>query len=498
MNLLSSIFSNIPFMILCLYIAGLFAISMYAKKLSQGGGSSAFLLAGRQLTSPLVAVSVAGLAVGAASTVGVAESAYNSGLAAGWYNGAWAAGALVMGVVAAGKYRRLGISTLPELFDRVFGKESRLISAISLLIVLMMITSLQYLAGGAILSTLLPEFFTFQTGMLVSAVVFIGIALIGGLWSSGLSNILSVALIYFGIIIATIMTVIKSGGIANLSAQLPAGDHWFSFQGNLPMAALIGWFVVMITQTLSAQGPVQIACSAKDTGAAKKGFIWGAAIIFPIGFLCAILGMAARVQFPDILPTLALPQIILALPPVVAGIVLSALWAADVSTACTILMGASTLFTQDIFKRFLAPDTDEKGLLKVSRLSVAAIGIITLILAFHASDIVKTMMIGLSLTTAFTLIFLMVIFKPEWCRRSSAFWTTLVGLAGLAAWQFIPAIPLFFKTTLPFFNHPIYFEWFLCTATFFSVPLFDKRRVSLHGSVEANDEENSLEAPIIS
>lgn len=478
MNFFSTIFSNIPFLILCIYIGGLFAISAYASKLSKGS-SSDFLLAGRKMSSPLVAVSVAGLAIGAAATVGVAESAYNMGLAAGWYNAAWAAGALMMGLLAAGRYRQLGVATLPELFDRVFGKQSRLISAFALLIVLMMITSLQYLAGGAILSALLPEFFDFKSGMLVSAVVFIGIALIGGLWSSGLSNLLSVALIYFGVIIATVITVSKSGGITAIASQLPPSNHWFSLQGTLPMATLIGWFVVMITQGLSAQGPVQIACSAKDASAARKGFIWGALIVFPTGFFCAILGMAARVQFPDLLPTLALPQVILALPPLIAGIVLAALWAADVSTACTILMGASTLFTQDIFKGFIRPESSDQVIAKISRLSVAAIGIITLVLAFHASNIVQTMMISLSLTTAFTLVFLMVLFKPEWCRKSSAFWTTLVGIVGLAAWQFAPAVPRFFANHLPFFSHPIYLEWLLCTLTFFVVPLFDSRRVQV-------------------
>ncbi len=470
MNTLLNSLSNIPFLILCLYIAALFGISFYTKKRSSQG-STAFLLAGRQLTTPLVAVSVAGLAIGAASTVGVAESSYNVGLAAGWYNGAWAAGALVMGLIGAAKYRELGVSTLPELFERVFGKYSRLMSAIALLIVMMMITALQYMAGGAILSTMLPDVFDFRSGMLISAVVFIGIALIGGLWSSGLSNLLSVALIYFGIILVTVVTVMKAGGISQIQSQLPPSDHWFSLKGTIPLSVLVGWFVVMITQTLTAQGPVQIACSAKDGKAAKRGYLWGALIIFPIGFLCALLGIAARAQFPGILPTLALPQIILSLDPVLAGIVLSALWAADVSTACTILMGASTLFTQDIFKRFISPESDDQKLLKISRFSVVIVGLITLWLAFNAKEIVQTMMIGLSLTTAFTLVFLLVIFRPQWCRMSTAFWTTLVGVAGLALWQFVPAIRVF--------SHVIYFEWLICVATAILVYFIDPRKISL-------------------
>ena len=48
-------------------------------------------------TTALGAAFLAGLAVGGASTIGVAERAYEVGLSAGWYNAAWAAGAAAQG-----------------------------------------------------------------------------------------------------------------------------------------------------------------------------------------------------------------------------------------------------------------------------------------------------------------------------------------------------------------------------------------------------------------
>lgn len=53
-----------------------------------------FLFVYRKMGPFLVAVNVAGLAIGAASTIGVAENAFTTGLAAGWYNAAWSAGEL--------------------------------------------------------------------------------------------------------------------------------------------------------------------------------------------------------------------------------------------------------------------------------------------------------------------------------------------------------------------------------------------------------------------
>ena len=63
---------SIQLAIIVLYIAVLFGISFYAKRLASNGSTN-FLFAGRKLGAGLVAVNVAGLAVGAASTIGVAE-----------------------------------------------------------------------------------------------------------------------------------------------------------------------------------------------------------------------------------------------------------------------------------------------------------------------------------------------------------------------------------------------------------------------------------------
>ena len=106
---------SIQLMIVCLYVVLLFAISFYVKHRANKNPME-YLFAGRKLSTSLIAFNVTGLAVGAASTVGVAENATQVGIAAGWYNGAWAIGAVVMGILAAGKYRQMGCSTIPELF----------------------------------------------------------------------------------------------------------------------------------------------------------------------------------------------------------------------------------------------------------------------------------------------------------------------------------------------------------------------------------------------
>ena len=72
--------------------------------------------------------------------------------------------------------------------------------------------------------------------MLTSAVVFIGITLIGGLWSSGLSNIVSVLLIYLGVLYSAYTSVSSVGGLDALQAALPQAQNMLS-----PVAGM-RWF----------------------------------------------------------------------------------------------------------------------------------------------------------------------------------------------------------------------------------------------------------------
>ncbi|UCF06271.1 MAG: sodium:solute symporter family protein [bacterium] len=468
---------TIPFVIVCLYIVLLFVVTWATRRLSRGG-MIAYLLAGRNLPYWVVAPLLTGLAVGGASTIGVAERAYTSGLSAGWYNAAWAAGAILVGLIAAERYRSLEVTTIPELFERYYSVSGRGVGVLGQLALQIVITSLQYVAGGAILSSLLPGVFNFQSGMLVTAIVFVGITLIGGFWAAGLTNIINVILIYAGVLLGAFLVVGKVGGFGELVAQLPDGHGGFDL-GAIGWGIVIAWFIVMCTTVFSVQSIAQISFAAKDSTSAKRGFILGGLIILPVGFISAVIGLAAAVLHPGIIPTEALPRTVLGLSPVVAGVILAGLWAADVSTASALLVGSATLVVGDLIKRFIAPDLTERKERIISRIAVLALSVITYLLAVSVSGILKTLLIGLCLTTAYTLVTLMTLFWPGVCRRGHAMWTLLMSMAALVLWLIFPGIPAFFSGIgLP---HPIYFTWIVSLATFIVVALIDKRTIRSAG-----------------
>lgn len=447
---------SIATLIVGIYVILLFSISWISKHLARGKTEN-YVLAGRRMTTPLIMVTIVGLAVGGASTIGVAEQAYVKGISAGWYTSAWGIGAIVMGLTVAKKYRKLNITTIPEMLERYYDKKS-MIAGISIqILVQLCIMSLQYVAGGTILAALMPEVFNITTGMIMSAVVFIGVTLLGGMWSAGISNVLNVSLKYVGITLAVIMAIYSMGGMAAIESQAPSAAALDLVDG-VGLTTIITWIVTLITVNLSLQSIIQISLSAKSVSTARKGFIIGGLLMLPIGFISAYLGVVAAELYPGLTPTLALPKLIMGMNPWLAGITLAALWAADVSTACNLLLSSGTLFSQDIYKRFINPNVNEAIYMRVTRLSVVAMGILTFIFALTITGIIATLMQGLSLMAGFAVIVLMTLYAPQYCSKVSAFYTLVAAVVTLIAWNAVPQIHV-----VP---HVIYLEWIVCAVTF--------------------------------
>ena len=461
----------IPFTIILIYISLLYAVTWWSRRLSRGEGLVGYLLAGRNFPFWITAVMLTGLAVGGASTIGVAEHAYACGMAAGLYNTAWGAGAIIAALFVVRRLREMEISTLPGMFERYYGVGGRILGVAGQLGVQVVITALQYVAGGAILSSLMPDLFTFGSGMLVTAVVFVGITLIGGFWAAGLTNLINVFMIYTGVLLGVVMLLVRPevGGISGLVGRLPQGHPGLS-PGGLPGGVVLAWFVVMAVTALGNQSVVQVGFASRDGAAARKGFLLAGLIILPVGFISAFIGLAAAALHPGIEATKALPMVVLDLSPFVAGLILAGLWAADVSTACALLLGSATLVVDDIIKRFFFPRLDARGEWLASRGTVLLISLVTYGMATSVSGILRTLLAGLALNAGFAVVVCTTLFCPSLCRTGSALWVLLATGAGLAAWFIVPK-------GWHVFPHPVFYTLIAATAAFMIVALVDRRRI---------------------
>ena len=460
--------------VIIVYLCALLFTSWYSTKKQKEASVESFLYADKSLSTLLVGVTVAGLAVGGSSTTGVAQNAFKAGMSAGWYDTAWAAGALLMAFAFAGKLRESGLKTINGMWNQVFGTGFQNLSLVVQLATQLTIVALQMVAGGTILSALIPAI-SFKMGILLSAIVFIIIAYVGGMWSAALSNVVNVVVIYVGLILGLIVAISHFGGLETINANLPAGvsgdgSHWYDLISGMGTAAITAWFLTMLLQASPNSGLIQIALSSKDAKTARNGFILAAILMIPAGFISAMYGIIAAAFFPDLQNSaMAMATVTAQINPLIAGLLLAGLWAADVSTATGLMVSLGTMITNDLIVKFIKPDMDNSTQLKTSKIMILVCAIAAFIAANTVRSVLGTLMTVLTLWAPYTILMLGIFYFPQTIKKSSGW---LVFASGIVVFL----LSQFFMPSLAIMGQPIYTTTLVCLIVYAIVAVCDKNR----------------------
>lgn len=463
---------NIPLIVVILYVIMLLGISIIVSRKSKKDGEDFLLYKGKNNTM-ITAVTIAGLAIGGASTIGISENAFSVGLSAGWYNVAWAFGAICASFTVVKKLRKSGFNTVTKLVQSVYDEKAGVMMTIAMILIQCTIIALQYIAGGSILSSLLPGVFDIKTATFFSFLIFMLIGFVGGMGSASLSNILNISLIYIGVIVSAVLVLFNQGGweAAQAMASSTPDVPYMSLTSGMGIPAIIAWMIVMVGNTNSVQGAVQIGLTSRDDKSAVNGFRIGALMMIPIGFLCAMLGVASKALIPNVEATQALPMIIMSLPPVMAGLTLSGLWAADMSTACSMLIGCSTTVSHDVFfKTKLGEKMKDKSFI-VNKIIILAVGIFTYILSSQLGTILSAMKVCLSMSIGSSIIVVVGLWCPRFAGKNAGFFTIVSSVLAAGAWIIFPGLHDIFKDIG-------YLMIVVSGLTFIFVSLIDKNKVS--------------------
>ncbi|MBS7526735.1 sodium:solute symporter family protein [Fusibacter paucivorans] len=465
--------NSIALLVVVAYMVALISFSFYARRMQAkraktGESGDSFLLANRSFGMVLVMVTIIGVALGANGTVGISQNGYAFGISAGWYDGAFAVGIVATAFLFVKKLRSLNLKTISQIYGDYYGEKTRFISSVGQLFMNFCIMIAQFIAGGAILSSLLPQYFTLSNGMLISGAIFLAIASIGGMMSTGITNVVNIVLLYISVILAVIFTLSSVGGWDVLVQSLPEPETFLHPVDGLGVGVFISYLILFFVHVPTSQSTVQMIFAAKDEKSAFWGYLIGGLMVLPFGFATAMIGMAARVMFPTLENTaMALPSVIMTFPGVVAGIVLAGMWAADVSTATSLILGNSALFINDIYKPMRKSDTpfDE---VRFSKIVGVVFTVLTLFCAFFIKFLLKFITMGLSLCVAYFIILIASLYFPKLCKNSSAILTLLASFIVVALWMIVPAFS-------GMFSHVIYPQLIVCFTVFFLTAFFDKK-----------------------
>jgi len=452
--------------VVSLYLLGTLVLGLYLTRRVHSAPD--FFIAGRRLPFWAIGMSVVVSDIGALEMVGGTAAAYRYGVAQANYEWIGCIPAMVVGgLLFTPLYWRSGVFSIPEYLGRRYGAAVQGIQALVWLVFLSAALGVFFQASAEMLLGVLgwPRWLSVGLTAAVVAVYTTG----GGLEAVVLTDVIQCVILFIGGLALAAVGLSRVGGLAGLRAGLarrgPATRHHLQLlmpaglrdgagkPTGYPWPGIILGLGMVLSPAywVGNQAIVQRTLGARDEWSARSSMVFGALLktVVPVAFV--LPGLLGLVLLGDRDPNGVYPQLIGELLPVgMRGLMYAAFLAALMSSVDSYTNSAATIFTRDIYGRFLARDRDDRHYLRAGRLAslgVIAFGVACVPVVARYGTIYDAFQSFLSLFQGPTLA--LILSGLLWRRASPA-----GGLAGLLVGL---AAAIWFKAVLKL--HYLYIAW---------------------------------------
>lgn len=360
-----------------------------------------FFVAGRSLPSTLIFSTFLAANLGAGSTVGAAEFGYTSGLPAWWWVGSAGIGSVALAFVVGPRLHRVakarGLYTVGDYLELRYGRATRLAVAAILLVGAPAILAGQIIAAGLVLQAAvgLPK----SLGTAIAGTLATVYFAMGGLRSASWVNSLQVAVKAAGFLVAVPWMISASGGWTEVAAA--AADDSALSLGGAGFGDTAQLVLLLAPAFVVSPGLVQKLFGARDEHAVRVGVGLQAAALLAYAVLPVLLGMAARVHFPELAdPGSALVRLFTEIAPLWLGaLMLAAILSAEVSSADAVLFMIATSLSRDVLEPLFRGKLTDRERLALARRSALGAGALSILLANWFQSILSALSFFYSLLT---------------------------------------------------------------------------------------------------
>ena len=365
-----------------------------------------YYTAGRSFGPFVLMATVCATIIGGSGLMGRAGVAYSSGFKAILTAVPYLLGMFIFSGIS-GRISDIGfkynISSIPELFERRFGKAAKLILSVMIAFTMMGTVASQVTATATIINMLGGEIgISYEVGALIACVVFMLYTATSGLFGVVYTDVLQfyMLLIFVYILIPT-SSLIKLGGFAGFTANLSPELFKPYINGDI-----IGDIVTYLVFTMAGAEMWQRAFAAKDRKSAKKGMFLGTAVYGLTIILVWFMGVAAHQVIGDdvlakfgstdaVVPALAIKL----LPAGLTGLALAGILSVIMSTADSYLLVSVQTCVHDIGKT-IDPKMPEKKEMLLSRVFSVILPLGALVIALYIKNAYNILMFAWSFYAA--------------------------------------------------------------------------------------------------
>lgn len=381
--------------IVVLYLLGMVGVGYWGYRRSES--LEEYLVAGRNIPLWMYVPVMSAVILGGASTIGGGGLGYEHGVSGAWLVIWLGLGVAAVGLLISTELANLKAYTLGEVLERRFDKYSGTVGAAVAGVYALTIAITQVISIGTVLSAL--SGFGLTEMIVLAGVIVVVYTALGGMLSVTITDFFQWLIMTVGIFaLALPLGLIEVGGISGLRSEL---DPSFFSPVGIGWETVFTYFLLYFLGIMIGQDIWQRVFTADSPRTARVGNVATGAYAVVYGIATAVLGMIALVLFPAIEnPDLALPVMVLDIVPVgLSGLILAGFISAMMSTADSALLASSTLFTNDIYRRFVDPDASEKTYTDTSRLTVVVLGVLTIGAAIIIGDVVNALTLAYNLLT---------------------------------------------------------------------------------------------------
>ncbi len=395
-------FGVLDWIIVVGYLIAIVSIGVYIRKYI--ASATDFMVAGRGLKTFLAIATMIGTELGLVTVMYSSQKGFTGGFAA--FHIAFAAAIVTLFVGLSGfivvPLRRLKVVTIPEFYEKRFGRDIRILGGIILALSGILNMGMFLKAGSLFVMgvTGMTSEIHLKIVMTVLLCMVLLYTTLGGMVSVAILDYIQFVVLSFGLVFASIMsirhlgwsnivdTVTKEMGQSGFNPFDEAGFGW---------SYVLWMFFMGLVSCAVWQTAVIRACSAKSTGIVKRiytlssvGFLIRFLIPYFFG-ICALVFIAGNPTLRGVflsaegkgnsdLSLTAMPfYLSQILPTGLLGIISAGMLAAFMSTHDSYLLCWSSVLTQDVVAPWFKRDLSSKARLLLTRIFIVGIGIFILV-----------------------------------------------------------------------------------------------------------------------
>lgn len=433
-----------------IYILGMILIGFIAWRSTKNFDD--YILGGRSLGSVVTALSAGASDMSGWLLMGLPGAVFLSGISESWIAigltlGAWINWKLVAGRLRVHTEHNNNALTLPDYFTGRFEDNSRLLRIISALVILLFFTI--YCASGIAAGARLFEStfgMSYETALWAGAAATILYTFIGGFLAVSWTDTVQASLMIFALILTPVIVIFAVGGLDDSLAVIKQKsiENIDMLKGlNLvAIISLMGWGLGYFGQPHILARFMAADSHHTIVNARRISMTWmilclaGAVAVgfFGIAYFNEHPDQAAAVNQNGERVFIELAQILF--NPWIAGILLSAILAAVMSTLSCQLLVCSSAITEDLYKAFLRKGASQKELVWVGRMMVLVVALVAIALAANPENRVLGLVsyAWAGFGAAFGPV---VLFSVMWSRmtRNGALAGMIIGAVTVIVWK---------------------------------------------------------------